>query len=97
MTAIAEKTATIEKPTETQMGGPVHVGIVSDIKTAPSKFGYSWRIMMDHGASYYLNGNSETLAERLFTKGKKAAFICKQKPGRDGRVFQVIEQVFETF
>ena len=86
--------ATIEKTQEKTL---VHKGIVNKISALNSQYGHSWRIEMDHGSSYYLNGKTENLASKLFTVGQKAVFSTKDKPNKHGQVYKIIEHVFETF
>lgn len=74
-------------------------GIVSKITPQKSNFGFSWRIEMDHGANYFLNGKSEDLADRLFKVGEKSAFTVRETPNKKypEKPYLVIEQVMYVF
>lgn len=82
--------------TTTETKNPVHVGVVNKIVTLKSQFGHSWAIELEHGARYYLNGKTESLADKLFTVGHKAAFTTKEKVSKD-KVYNIVDCVLQTF
>lgn len=94
------ETAVLEKQTEQELTigkEIVHQGIVSKIVSLNSKFGFSWRIEMAHGASYYFNSKTPSMAERMFTLNSKAAFTVNLKPNPRGGHYHIINQVLFTF
>lgn len=75
---------------------PIHVGIVNKIVSIPTKYGYSYRIEMEH-KNYYFNSKSEFVVNKMFKIGEKTAFSTIEKPGKGGVVYQIIDQIFMTF
>jgi len=78
---------------------PIVQGIVSDIKEYQSKYGYSFAIILDGQSAtrYYFNCKCKDTVDRMFQKGKKAAFTCDIKTSKAGNKVAVIDMVYYTF
>lgn len=76
----------------------VYKGIVTAIVAIPNKFAnsFNYRIEMDK-QNFYYNAKSEHTVHRLFTVNSIAAFTCVPKPNKQGKVYQIIENVLYTF
>lgn len=68
--------------------------VVEEIKLLTEKYGFSYRIT-GGGANYYFNSKTD-IANKMFEKGKMAAFTAREKESK-GKKYMIIEQVLFTF
>jgi|TARA_R110000868_G_scaffold151379_1_gene375865 hypothetical protein len=74
----------------------VHTGIVTKLDKANSRYGFSYKIELNHGPIYFFNSKTD-IVNQLFKLNEKAAFTVKLKPGKEDKIWFIVDQILYTF